>query len=331
MQIKSELLDKLRKNTAEEERILSGGELDRGIYSEEGDFVISDVLLPEGGKPISIRPHTRYVAFPTHKHSYLEMLIVLTGSITHIIDGRTIVQQSGEIMLLNKHASHALLPAGEKDVGVNVIMSDSFVSSVSRDLMGTVFAELVKENVAGGRGAFLHFATAGRKQIENLIENLLIELAEGSASLPIAERTVSLLLYCLSEGADELLLDGGGAQSAADGRMDLVINYIKADYRTASLSELSGRLFITAPYLSKLIKESLGKSFSELVLEERIKRAKELLLSSTMPIGEVIRSVGYENESYFHREFRSRVGTTPLAYRKNEALEKAARRLDKRR
>ncbi len=33
-------------------------------------------------------------------------------------------------------------------------------------------------------------------------------------------------------------------------------------------------------------------------------------------VGEVIRSVGYENESYFHRRFKERFHTSPLAMRK---------------
>ena len=44
-------------------------------------------------------------------------------------------------------------------------------------------------------------------------------------------------------------------------------------------------------------------------------RARELIFDTDMPIGEIIRAVGYENESYFHREFKSRFGETPLAMR----------------
>jgi putative IMPACT (imprinted ancient) family translation regulator len=35
-----------------------------------------------------------------------------------------------------------------------------------------------------------------------------------------------------------------------------------------------------------------------------------------MPILEVIRSVGYENDSYFHREYKSKTGMSPLARRR---------------
>ena len=92
---------------------------------------------------------------------------------------------------------------------------------------------------------------------------------------------------------------------------------MRSNYRTATLGELSDRLYLSTPYLSKLIGELFGKSFKELVVDERMKRAKAAFESSEIPIGDVIRSIGYENESYFHREFKKRYSTTPLAMRKN--------------
>lgn len=315
--MQSELLQRLKENTEEEKRILSGGALEKDIYSRRGKFVISDDLLPEGGKPISIRPHTRYTPFPPHRHSYVEMLIVLSGSITHMINGEEVVQRAGELLLMNKHIEHSLLTAAKDDVGVNVIMADGFIASVERDLLGTVFSKLLKENdKKEGEGLYLHFTSGGKRQIDNLIENLLTELAEGEASAAITERTVSLLLYYLSEGAEQLLLGGSAPENEKDKRMDMVLSYVAANYKTATLKELSEKLFLSVPYLSKLIKDNLGKSFSELLLTERIERAKKLFLTLQMPVGEVIRAVGYENESYFHREFKRLVGMTPLTYRK---------------
>ena len=74
-------------------------------------------------------------------------------------------------------------------------------------------------------------------------------------------------------------------------------------------------MFLSVPYLSKLISEYFGKSFKELLLEERLRRSKQLILDTDMPIGEIIDTVGYENESYFRRKFKSEFGVTPFAMR----------------
>ena len=51
-----------------------------------------------------------------------------------------------------------------------------------------------------------------------------------------------------------------------------------------------------------------------------MRRAEGLVVRTDMNIGDIISSVGYDNESYFHKEFRKRYGCTPLALRKKSKI-----------
>ena len=185
------------------------------------------------------------------------------------------------------------------------------------ELAGTVFSSLIKENAKqNGAPIYLAFRTGGRKYLENAIENLLFELTVRGEDVGVMSGTVSLLLRYLSLENDELLIHGNVKTDKDDARRLDVLSYVKSNYRTASLTELSEKLYLTVPYLSKVIKDSFGKSFKELVVDERMERARTAIEETALPIGDIIRSVGYENESYFHREFKKRYGTTPLAIRK---------------
>ena len=311
------LLDILSRESEEETGILGGEVLNRKIYSGGEDFVINEARLFGAGRGISARTHTRYTDFPKHRHNYVEMMIVLSGSITHRIDGEPLTLSTGEILIMNKHVTHSVDRSGKDDIGVNIIMSDRFIGGVAGELSGTVFSSLIKENAKdGGSAIYLAFRTGGRKYIDNAIENLLFELTVRGEDVGVMSGTVSLLLRYLSLENEELLLHGNVKADKEEARRLSILSYIKASYRTASLSELSDKLYLTVPYLSKLIKESFGKSFKELVVDERMERAKGAIEGTTLPIGDVIRSVGYENESYFHREFKKRYGYTPLAIRK---------------
>ena len=311
------LLDILSRESEEETGILGGEVLNRKIYSGGEDFVINEARLFGAGRGISARTHTRYTDFPKHRHNYVEMMIVLSGSITHRIDGEPLTLSTGEILIMNKHVTHSVDRSGKDDIGVNIIMSDRFIDGVAGELSGTVFSSLIKENAKdGGSAIYLAFRTGGRKYIDNAIENLLFELTVRGEDVGVMSGTVSLLLRYLSLENEELLLHGNVKADKEEARRLSILSYIKASYRTASLSELSDKLYLTVPYLSKLIKESFGKSFKELVVDERMERAKGAIEGTTLPIGDVIRSVGYENESYFHREFKKRYGYTPLAIRK---------------
>jgi YesN/AraC family two-component response regulator len=196
-------------------------------------------------------------------------------------------------------------------------MSDGFLGNMAAELSGTLFSALLSENrKKEGTPMYLSFTTGDKKYINNIIENLLFELTKDSPDVSIMTKALSLLLQYLSAESNELLLLGTSVADKVSNRRLEIISYIKSCYRTASLEELSDKLYLTPPYLSKLIKEYFGKSFKELVVDERMSKARELLLGTSMPVSDIIRSVGYENESYFHREFKNREGRTPLSLRR---------------
>ena len=312
------LLDILSRESEEEAGIRGGEVLNRKMYSGGEDFVVNEARLFGSGRSISARTHTRYVDFPKHRHNYVEMMIVLSGNITHEIEGEELTLGCGEVLVMNKHAAHSVHRSGKDDIGVNIIMSDSFWGGVASELSGTVFSSLIKENSkADGAPIYLAFRYGGRKYIENAVENLLFELTERGEDVSIMTGTVSILLRYLSLENEELLRFGNVNTSKDEGRKIEILSYVKSSYRTASLGELGDRLYLSVPYLSKLTKDLFGKSFKELVVDERMERAHSAFLNTTLSVGDVIRSVGYENESYFHREFKKRYGTTPLALRKS--------------
>ena len=319
--MESYLLERLARESEEEAGIKNGELLNRKIYSSGEDFVVNEARLFGRENDISVRTHTRYTDFPEHKHSYVEMMIVLSGSITHRVKDEIIELGEGEILILNKHISHSIERSGKDDIGVNVIMSDRFISSMAHELAGTVFSSLIKENGKNdGEPMYLYFHTGGSKRIENVIENLLFELTDEKPEMSVMSRTVSLLLSYLSLGNTELLISGSISRDKESSRKLEILSYVRNNYRTATLGELGERLYLSVPYLSSLVKEYFGKSFKELVVDERMERAYELFTTSSLSIGDVIRSVGYENESYFHREFKKRYSLTPLALRKKAKI-----------
>ncbi len=314
--MKKDIIDRLKELTDEERVLLGGGKIDTEVYFSGANATISDTGLFDGSSEIGIRRHTRFAEFPHHKHSYLEVMAVLCGSVTHIINGSSVSLCAGDILFMNKHTEHTVTHTGADDIAVNISLSDGFLSGVAADLGGTAFFSILSENAKPkGNGSYLHFSTAGVTAVENLIENIIIELLDGGGDT-IASRYVEILLRYLSRESAELLVGGDAPQDKRSVRMRAISEYISSNYLNATLAELSGRLYLCAPYLSKSIREYFGKSFKELVVDEKMRRAQGLVVRTDMNIGDIISAVGYDNESYFHKEFRKRYGCTPLALRK---------------
>ena len=213
--------------------------------------------------------------------------------------------------------SHSIDLACEGDIGVNVILSDGFIGSVIPMLDDSLFSAFIKENSRpSGAPMYLHFSASGKKQIENLIENILFELTDEFADRDIITRTIALLLRYLSDESDSLLVGANVPETAERERKNAIAAYVKSEYKNGTLTELARRLYLSEPYLTGLIVRLFGKSFKVLLVDERMRRATTLITDSSMPISEIISSVGYENSSYFHREFKKRYGKSPLAVRK---------------
>ena len=308
----------LSEKIPEELRLIEEG----GDNSNAPEFIISSERLLRGND-IIIRTHPRIFAFPKHRHGFVEVMLVLSGSITHVIGDEAIALNEGDIIFMNKHVSHAIDETSSEDLGINLIMSDDFFRALSPELENTVFSEFLRQNARErGEAAYLVFGSGGERTVENLIENLLLELISDSPDRHTASRTVSLLLLLLSRRSERLLRHASHVGDKNEERRIEILSYIKSHYRDGTLLELSEIMGLSSPYLSKLTVKILGESFVQALYRERMEQAKKLLLSTDMPISAVVHTVGYENDSYFYKCFREYTDMTPLEFRRALGNEK---------
>jgi len=104
---------------------------------------------------------------------------------------------------------------------------------------------------------------------------------------------------------------------ANDHIVNSVLEYINKNYKEQiSLTDAADSVYRNSSYISRLIKQSTGKSFTQILTDKRLDEAKKLLRNSTMPISAISLAVGYPNVKYFSRLFNNRIGMVPNDYRK---------------
>ncbi len=88
---------------------------------------------------------------------------------------------------------------------------------------------------------------------------------------------------------------------------------------TLSLDKVAGLLCTNRTYLSQVVNEHYGKSFSAYVSEYRLNEAVEILSDSdnTDSLKTVSAKVGFASPSNFYTLFRQRVGVSPSVFREN--------------
>jgi two-component system, response regulator YesN len=80
--------------------------------------------------------------------------------------------------------------------------------------------------------------------------------------------------------------------------------------------EVADHVHLNPSYLSVLFKEHVKLTFSEYITRRRIQRAKELLISTNLPVNDIAEESGYKTAKYFIKIFKELEGITPSAYRK---------------
>lgn len=79
-------------------------------------------------------------------------------------------------------------------------------------------------------------------------------------------------------------------------------------------SDIARAVFLSPDYITRLLREN-GISLKDYVTEEKMKTAKNLLLTTTLPISLVAAKVGYDNFSHFSKIYKKVMGITPSAER----------------
>ena len=77
-------------------------------------------------------------------------------------------------------------------------------------------------------------------------------------------------------------------------------------------------LHLTPVYVSNVVKQVTGRTAGDNITDCLVRKAKSLLLTSTLSIQQISDRLGFQNQSHFGTFFRRAVGTSPQKFRRND-------------
>lgn len=94
------------------------------------------------------------------------------------------------------------------------------------------------------------------------------------------------------------------------------VEYIDKNFSsTLTVSSLANYLNIDRSYLSTLFSRYLGTSPRTFIINYRMDKACDLLKNPLLSIGDIARSVGYEDQLQFSKTFKKAKGQSPIRFR----------------
>ena len=318
--MEASLLATLAGITEEEQKILAGDRrVEKERYTDFRDFTVDSRKMLERGRLMDIRPHTRFVHFPDHKHNYVEIIYMCSGKTTHIIDRRDRVElQTGNLLFLNRNTSHEIVPAEQGDIAVNFInLPEFFDVALSMLPENNILSEFLISALRQGNRElpYLYFQVADALPVQNLVENMVwSSVTRQPNRRRVNQTTMGLLFLQLLNYLDTLQLPE--TEQFQPFPVVAALREIEENYREANLTELAQTHRLSVSRYSKLLQTATGATFKELLRQKRLTKAAELLSRTSLSVSDIIVAVGYDNNSYFYRAFRSVYGCSPADYRK---------------
>lgn len=287
--------------------------LDGNTYLFEGR------LFMNSGEKIGVARQDRFNKVYTHKHDYIELCYVWSGSCRQTIEGKEVLTRQGDVCIFDTQAVHSIEAAGEEDLIVNILMRQDFFDTafLSRMTRQGIVSEFLMEAVSKNRKNkhYLYFPSGKSQRVRDLIEEIMLEYYNRDLGMEEVLESYVIILFT------ELLRcfrDHSASEEEASVRVQVVelLSYIEEHFLDGSLPEMARHFGFHENYLTTLLREKTGKSYVEHIQELRLKKAESLLENTDLPMTELIPLCGYNNLNFFYKKFKEAKGCTPAEYRK---------------
>lgn len=225
-----------------------------------------------------------------------------------------ITVHENECYIGQPHSGYALRGDSDKDITIIgvLIQKETFFreylpSLASDNSMFHFFLDPQTDKFAD---EFIHLSFAQNSPVRALLEMMVTEYADRREDTHAILKPMVLTL--LMQIARQYRLSTQAAAPAA--LSDQIIRYMGEHSEVTSLKEIAAHFSYHPNYLSAILRSETGRTFSELLLEQRMERATHLLRQTTLSVEEVSSILGYGNTSNFYRAFKEYHGVSPREY-----------------
>lgn len=269
------------------------------------------------GNEFRLIVHTRFTEVPFHYNEFISINYVYSGKLTVSFPDREIVLTRGMLILMNSNIVHSLKMVNEEDIILGCQIQNEYMN---QDLLyglsgtGSVVDFLLKSTL-GERSSFRYtvFDFSVDERIRFIFEDMFCEyLSPSLCSQALVQNYLRILFIFLIRSSDAQMT------GSPNSHITEMLYYIEEHSRDCTLKKLSEEFNFHPKYISSLLKEKTGKSFSELITDARMKLVCYLLINTDKPIQEIAVSCGYSNQSFFYQKFQESFHITPKEYRKKK-------------
>ena len=313
----SELLVEIYRQAGNEDFEAFSDELIFPVFqAQEQPGQVSEGSMFPLKRDIFVFRHPRYTRPALHRHDFMEIDFVVEGSCRLHFEEEQLELREGAVCLIAPGSHHDVEITDESTVFTIMLrrstFETTFFSLLSRDdALSLFFRNILQQREEPN---YLMFQLENVAFARGLTE---IAMLECFSIDPYANTCAVSMMHLIFAS---FLRSAGDSPQFYHYHMgkdfSAILHYIRHHYQTLSLTQLAEAFHYSKPHLCTLIKQNTGVSFSELIKQIRMTRAKDYLLNPELPVLDIAEIVGYNSPDHFSRVFRSSFGCSPQEFRR---------------
>ena len=251
---------------------------------------------------------------PPHIHEYIELLYGISGEYYCMLDNKQHIFRPGDLVIINSWQVHDKHPESDPTgshlvikINPEMIYACYNTSAELRYALPFIFPDLIQNRVVQP------------VEIHDTLDYLVKEIKELRYGWELAAKSAlyRIILWIIRNAVDQHQELGSYSESTIN-NISRAFSYIADHYQERlSVREIADHCYMGYSYFSKMFMEITQKSCTEYINYFRVQKAETLLLEGNQTITEISSQVGFDNVSYFIKQFRKFKGISPKQYQLN--------------
>ncbi len=258
---------------------------------------------------------------PSHSHTHFnfEFDYIFKGTCTFYFEGETITLAEGHCVFISPNATHNFSDESEDSFILRMYINyetfrSAFISLLSGDNVLSNFFKAILTNK--DHANYLLLSTGDSETIHDLARSIFLEQYKYDNYSP--QCTLNWLKLFFSN----ILRYFGDTYQFSNYATGVdfvpILKYIDKNYKNTTLGDMASEFNYSISYLSTIIKQMTGKTYSEMIKELKMKDARDYLLQTGKSIEEIAALSGYNNVDHFSKTFRAYYSCSPQQFRKQQ-------------
>lgn len=255
--------------------------------------------------------------YPVHWHEEVEIIRVVEGSGSVCVGGVWIHLTQGDILIIPPFVLHTINTKQHNNMAIDtVVFNLRLLDTSAGDSSLRHVAPMLAS--AGNSPIIISQGTQVHNSISMSLDTICLTDEQSQGYMLAVKANLYWVFYHLY--TNRIVTDKPAVVNAHDDKklytVKKVLQHIHANYTTAiSIDTISCQSGYSQFYIMKVFKQYAGSTIVDYINALRCDKAGIQILTTNHEIAQIATGVGYNNISYFNRQFLSQYGTTPKQYR----------------